>query len=62
MRVKVGDTWYTSDEQPICIELSEAECAKVIGMNLLVRGKRKHAVLPNARNMTAAEVEKWMEG
>ena len=62
MRVKVGDTWYSSDEQPICIELSEAECARITGVNLLVSEKRKHALVPNMRNMTTAEIKKWMEG
>ena len=62
MRVKVGDTWYSSDEQPICIELSEAESARITGVNLIAEGTRKHAIFPNARNMTTEEVKKWMEG
>lgn len=32
MRVKVGDTWYSPTEQPIMIELTEADKFNIMNM------------------------------
>ncbi|OLF81274.1 hypothetical protein AWH62_00950 [Maricaulis sp. W15] len=62
MRVKIGDDWFDSDHQPICIELSEAEIDRVD--RFLVNGEdapeRKFACFPDDWG-TSEEMIAWMD-
>jgi len=62
MRVKVGDRWYSSDEQPICIQVSEGEQRQIEDMDRSVATHGKYAVFPDADKTTAEEKLGWLGG
>lgn len=60
MRVKIGNRWYDSNQQPICIQISEEEQEQIANMDRQVANKGKYASFPPNCNMSAAEMLKWM--
>ena len=62
MRVKVGDRWYSSDEQPICIQVSKGEQRQIAEMDRSIAKHGKYAIFPNADKTTAEEKLEWMGG
>jgi len=62
MRVKIGDTWYNSDDQPICIQLTEGEQKQICSMDRSISTQGKYAIFPDADSMTIEEKLKFMEG
>ena len=61
MKVKIGDTWYSSDETPILFQLNEAEQQHIADLNRSVAHHGKYAVFPESTNMTREEMLRWME-
>ena len=62
MRVKIGDTWYSSDDQPICIQLTKAEQKDICSMYRCILVQGKYAVFPDNNNMTVEERREFMKG
>lgn len=62
MRVKVGDQWYSSDEQPICIQVSEGEQQQIADMDRSVAPNGKYAVFPDAVSIDSDWMREWMSG
>jgi len=58
MRVKIGDTWYNSDDQPICVELSEEEQRQIAYMDDSF--PVKYAVIHKPCEWTLDESREWM--
>lgn len=55
MRVKVGNNWFDSHNQPICVELSDEDKAHIAGMP----GK-KYASFPDNSAMSFGAKMEWM--
>lgn len=60
MRVKIGNNWYSSDDQPICIQLNETEQQQIGNMDRSVAKSGKYAVFPDSDSTTATEKIDWM--
>lgn len=60
MRVKIGDTWHDSDEEPICIEVSETEQKQIADMDRSVARHGRYAKFPDADAMTSEQMFDWM--
>jgi hypothetical protein len=59
MRVRIGDKWYDSQLEPICIQVSEREQAQVGGMDRDVAMQGKYAVFPEG--WTVEQCREWMD-
>lgn len=46
MRVKIGNVWFNSDEEPICIQISLLEQTQIGAMNRDKAPNGKYAVFP----------------
>lgn len=60
MRVKIGDKWYDSKDEPICIHVSELEQDKIGSMNRTVIAQGKYGSFPENLKATAEQRLKWM--
>lgn len=58
MRVKVGDTWYDSEDQPICVEFVGKDKENVANMN---PDCTKYAVAPDDFFENSNDFMKWMD-
>jgi len=58
MRVKIGDRWFDSDDQPLCVQLSELEQQQISELNRDVYTEGKFAVFPTITKRSEALV--WM--
>ena len=58
MRVKIGDTWYDSEYDPICIQVNETEQRQIAEM---AGPEKKYAVFPEGYINTEAMYD-WMKG
>ncbi len=61
MRVKIGFTWYDSNEQPICIQVSEGEQSQIADLDRSIARNGKYAVFPNTEEMSTEEMLSWMK-
>ena len=61
MRVKIGNKWYNSDEQPICIQISEKEQALIGDMQRGPESNGMFAVFPEDTTMSAEQRLAWMK-
>ncbi len=61
MRVKIGDTWYNSNKQPICIHVNEDEQQQIANMDRAVGKNGKYAVFPDDDKTTAEQKLEWMK-
>ena len=61
MRVKVNDTWYDSDDQPICIQINTVEQQQIADMDRRVASQGKYAVFPDSDSTTAKQKIDWMK-
>ena len=59
MKVKVGDTWYDANEQPLCVELSEQDKINIANMD---PEATKYAVFPEVDETTKEWKLEWMGG
>lgn len=62
MRVKIGNVWYDSSEQPICIQISKEEQQQIAGLDRSSAVQGKYAVFPEWYKATADEMVEWMNG
>jgi predicted transcriptional regulator YdeE len=62
MKVKIGEAWYSSDEQPICIQVSELEQKQISQMDRKQAPAGKYAIFPNSDEITPEEMRDWMHG
>lgn len=58
MRVKIGDTWYNSDNQPICLELEGADKENIANM---FPDATKYAVAPDGYFKSNKIFMDWMD-
>lgn len=61
MKVKIGDTWYDSNEQPICIQVSEQEQRQIADIDRSIAPKGKYAIFPDIMNWTHDQMREWMQ-
>lgn len=61
MRVKIGAQWYSSNDQPICIQVSKGEQRQIAEMDRTVAVHGKYAVFPNAGTRTPEQMLQWMD-
>lgn len=54
MRVKVGNQWHDSREEPICIQVSEGEQLQIAQMDRRVAKKGKYAIFPDGWSVSQA--------
>jgi len=47
MRVKIGDKWHNSDDEPICIQISELEQKQIGNIDRSVATQGKYAIFPD---------------
>ena len=59
MKVKVLDTWYDSNEQPLCIQITEQEQKQIGALDRSLAGQGKYAVYSEEHG-TPEEILKWM--
>lgn len=59
MRVKIGDTWYDSKEEAICIEFDDKDKENIANM---APSARKYGVFPNEvrSSLSDEEMLNWM--
>jgi len=57
MRVKIGDQWFSADDQPICVELTDEDKLNIESM---APDATKYAVFPDALTTGADEKYEWM--
>lgn len=62
MRVKLGDKWYSSEDQPIGLQLSELEQKQISEMDRSVAVNGKYACFPDTSNMNREQMIDWMKG
>lgn len=62
MRVKIDGKWYSSYDQPICIQVSEGEQRQIAEIDRAVAKNGKYAVFPSADKRTSGEMRDWMKG
>jgi hypothetical protein len=65
MKVKIGDTWYDSDDQPICVQVDETERSEIAGMVLspAKNGSKKYGRygrFPESDTTTTEQKHHWM--
>jgi len=58
MLVKIGDTWFSSKETPICVQLNTIEKRAVMGMQ---KTETKLGAAPEGKFETAEQLLDWME-
>jgi len=59
MRVKIGDQWFSSDDQPICVELTDQDKSNIENMD---PDATRYAVFPDALASSVDEKYEWMAG
>lgn len=57
MRVKVGDTWYSSEDVPIMIELDREARVDIVG---LPGREWRYARFPEDTQLTEQQKKEWM--
>ncbi|WP_413615730.1 hypothetical protein MRB56_02345 [Halomonas cupida] len=59
MKVKVGNQWHDSNEEPICIQVSEGEQEQIGSMDRSVATEGKYAIFPD--NWRGQALLEWMQ-
>jgi len=59
MRVKIGSTWYSSDDQPLCVEVSEGEQRQIADMDRSVATHGRYAAFPDGWSVEQAR--QWIQ-
>ncbi|WP_275286892.1 hypothetical protein [Halomonas elongata] len=60
MRVKIGNQWHDSNEEPICIQLSPGEQEQVAGMDRTKAPEGKFAIFPGSWGGDRCAMRRWM--
>ncbi len=60
MKVKIGDTWYDSADEPICIHVSKMEQDQIGSIDRTVIAQGKYASFPDSLKANADQRLKWM--
>lgn len=60
MRVKIGDKWYNSNIQPICIQVNKTEQGHIADLDRSVASNGKYASFPETMEMSREEMFEWM--
>jgi hypothetical protein len=61
MRVKINETWYDSEIQPICIQISEYEQGKIADIDRKEAPQGKFASFPESHSYVPNYIKiKWM--
>lgn len=63
MKVKIGDTWYSSDETPICIQIDDTEQSQIADMPKpsAAGSLGKYAKFGDGCGMSVDEMRAWMK-
>lgn len=62
MKVKIGDKWYDSKDEPICLQVSKGEQEQIGNLDRSKAPSGKYAVFPDESNWTPDSMHKWMRG
>jgi len=62
MKVKIGNKWYDSSNQPICIQVSQKEQEIIASIDRENAPKGKFACFPDKPILSKSEMVSWMEG
>ena len=60
MRVKIGDTWYDAQDQPLCIEVTEEEQRQIGALKREEESLGRYAVFPINKEFSEAVMFNWM--
>lgn len=60
MRVKVGNQWHDSREEPICIQVGRGEQQQIAEMDRSVATEGKYAVFPDSWSSDREEMLLWL--
>lgn len=60
MRVKIGNKWFDSDDQPICIQINDVEQNHISQIDRKIAESGKYAVFPDNTEMTVDQMREWM--
>lgn len=60
MRVKIGDTWHDSKNEPICLDVSPLELSQIASMDQSKDSELKYASFPDGWGSTE-QMYAWME-
>ena len=61
MRVKIGDTWYDSNDQPLCIQVSEDEQQAIADMDRSIATSGKFGVGKTDSSFTPDDFRAWIK-
>ena len=61
MKVKIGDTWYDSDEQPICVQVTEGEQQQIADIDRAVAPAGKYCIFPDSEDWDMESMREWMQ-
>lgn len=62
MRVKVRGEWFSSYDEPICIQISESEQQQIADIDRGVAPQGKYAVFPESDKLSREEMIELMDG
>ena len=59
MKVKIGNQWHDSNDEPICIQVSEVEQEQIGSMDRSIAPHGKYAIFPD--NWRKQAMRDWMQ-
>lgn len=60
MRVKIGNQWHDSHEEPICIQVSPGEQQQIADMDRSVAPNGRYAVFPDSWSANPGAMRRWI--
>ena len=60
MKVKIGSRWYSSEHEPICIQVTSKERDQIASLNPTRTPSMKYASFPEELAITVEEKLEWM--
>lgn len=60
MKVKIGNTWHDSRDEPVCIQIDQTEQEQIAGLDRSIAKQGKYASFPDNWGPPSAMLE-WME-
>lgn len=60
MRVKIGNRWHDSDEEPVAIQVSTVEQQQIASMDRTVAPNGRYAVFPDSWSANRFAMKRWI--
>lgn len=60
MRVKIGNQWHDSREEPVAIQISPGEQEQIAGMDRSVAPNGRYAVFPDSWSANPGAMRRWI--